>query len=1220
MLNFDSEPGALRRALVALLAVCLSVGLIVGLPPPAVSAATLPSGFTESVAFSGLTFPTAVRFSPDGRVFVAEKSGLVKVFDGLSDPTPDVFADLRTNVFNGWDLGLLGLALDPAFPTNPYVYVSYTYDHILGDPAAAPRWGTVNATADDCPTPPGPNTDGCVVSGRVSRLRAAGNVMTGSEQVLIEGWCQQFTSHSLGALQFGQDGSLYVGGGDGSSYDWVDYGQAGAPLNPCGDPPSSPGSALTPPTAEGGSLRSQDLRTPSDPTGLNGAILRVDPATGAALPTNPLFGSSDVNARRIIAYGMRNPFRFAVRPGTSEIWFGDVGWTQWEEINRIPDPVDATVENFGWPCYEGMGRQSGYDNANLNICENLYAQPMADTKPYYTYSHSSPVAPGDGCALGSSALSGATFQLAGSQNPYPAAYDNAFFFADYARGCIWVMKAGGSGVPSPGLIEPFVVDAATPVDLVRGPGGQIYYVDIVGGTIRRIDYAGANQGPVSGSPPSVSGTPKVGATLTRVAGSWSGTQPISLSYQWQRCDSTTGCANIIGATGTSYLVASSDLGKTLRVRETASNTVGSNVADSAQTATVTQASGSGYRNAVLADAPFLYWGLGEPSGTFADSSGGGNAGSAVGTGLSRGVAGLAGSTGDGALTFTDGTSYVTRSPVAGLPTAAVTAEVWFKASAFANWSDLASHNWGGSGGYGWAMYVDASRALTWGLWQSGGTELNVTFPNLTVGSTYHAVGTYDGSVLRLYLNGAQVATRTVGALALNTTANVFSGKTDTSAGVTVDELAVYGTSLSAGRVSAHYVAGTSGGSGNQAPTAAISAPVSTLTWRVGDTIAFNGSGTDPEDGALPASAFTWMLLQQHCPSNCHSHVVQTYDGVKSGTFSAPDHEYPSYLELRLTVRDAQGATATKSVSIYPKTVDLTFVSSPAGLGLTLNAITTTAPFTKTVIEGSGNSISASDQTVGGTAYTFQAWSDGGAATHNIVATASRTLTATFNGGGGPPPPGYRSAVLADSPRLLWGLGDISGAFTDATGNGNAGSAVGVGMSRAVPGLVTSASDGGLAFTNGTSYVSRATVSGLSASVVSVEVWFKASAYANWSDLVSHNWGGTGGSGWGLYLSANRQLTWGLWQSGSPEKNVMSTNLTANVVYHAVGTYDGSVIRLYLNGVLAASKTVGAITLNTTASVFSGKTDTTSPLTVDELAVYARSLSAARVTAHYTAGR
>ncbi len=89
----------------------------------------------------------------------------------------------------------------------------------------------------------------------------------------------------------------------------------------------------------------------------------MDPATGAALPDNPLFGSPDANARRIIAYGLRNPFRFTFRPGTSELWIGDVGWNIYEEVNRILDPTDAVVENFGWPCYEGNPKQTGYDDA-----------------------------------------------------------------------------------------------------------------------------------------------------------------------------------------------------------------------------------------------------------------------------------------------------------------------------------------------------------------------------------------------------------------------------------------------------------------------------------------------------------------------------------------------------------------------------------------------------------------------------------------------------------------------------------------------------------------------------------------------------------------------------------------------------------------------------------------------------------------------------------------
>src|SRR5207237_9226488 len=132
----------------------------------------------------------------------------------------------------------LGLALDPNFPTNPYVYALYTYDAPVG--GTAPTWN------DACPTPPGPTTDGCMVSGRLSRLQASGNVMTGTEQVLIEDWCQQFPSHSIGDLRFGPDGALYVSGGDGASFNNVDYGQygntySGDVANPCGDPPAAVG-------------------------------------------------------------------------------------------------------------------------------------------------------------------------------------------------------------------------------------------------------------------------------------------------------------------------------------------------------------------------------------------------------------------------------------------------------------------------------------------------------------------------------------------------------------------------------------------------------------------------------------------------------------------------------------------------------------------------------------------------------------------------------------------------------------------------------------------------------------------------------------------------------------------------------------------------------------------------------------------------------------------
>ena len=207
--------------------------------PLAAVGQTLPAGFQQSAVFTGLTQPTAVKFASDGRVFVAEKSGLIKVFDNLSDPTPTIFADLRTNVHNFWDRGLLGLELHPNFPSSPYVYVLYALDAPIG--GTAPRWGVAGVTTDPCPTPPGPTSDGCVVGARLSRLTASGNFATGPETVFLENWCQQYPSHSIGTIAFGSDGALYVTGGDGASFNFVDYGQDGAPLNPCGDPPSGVG-------------------------------------------------------------------------------------------------------------------------------------------------------------------------------------------------------------------------------------------------------------------------------------------------------------------------------------------------------------------------------------------------------------------------------------------------------------------------------------------------------------------------------------------------------------------------------------------------------------------------------------------------------------------------------------------------------------------------------------------------------------------------------------------------------------------------------------------------------------------------------------------------------------------------------------------------------------------------------------------------------------------
>ena len=401
-----------------------------------------------------------------------------------------------------WDRGLLGMVLDPDFETNGNVYVSYTYDHILGDPAPAPRW------PDLCPTPPGGTIDGCVVSARVSRFTLTNGIF-GRRAGARRGLVQQFPSHSIGDLEFGDDGFLYASGGDGAVVFDADWGQFGGSA---GQPDSGQPvrrSARRPRASRTPRRRAAAARSAASPAPagrradrLDGTIIRIDPDTGAAAPGNPLAGTRTRTRGGSSPTGFRNPFRIAFRPGHERA----LDRRRRLERHRGDQPADAPaigpVENFGWPCYEGYVQNAGY--AGLTQCHDLYADATAAIRePRFAYSTAARSSPGDGCpTLDSAVISGLAFYEGGS---YPARFDDALFFADHSRNCIWAMGAT-NGVPDPAKVEVVVREAGNPVDLQAGPNGDIFYVDHEGGQIHRLTYAAGNTPPVA----QISATPTSG--------------------------------------------------------------------------------------------------------------------------------------------------------------------------------------------------------------------------------------------------------------------------------------------------------------------------------------------------------------------------------------------------------------------------------------------------------------------------------------------------------------------------------------------------------------------------------------------------------------------------------------------------------------------------------------------------------------------------------------
>ena len=289
---------------------------------------------------TGLNQPVVITNAGDGRLFVAERAGRIRIVQRSGNVRPTPFLDIAAQVDDGAsEMGLLGLAFHPDYASNGYFYVNYTYD-------------------------PGPGLD----RSRISRFTVSSNANIAdpdSELVLME-FAQPFSNHNGGDLHFGPLGYLYIAVGDG--------GSGGDPQN----------NAQTSTTLLGKLLR---IDVDNPPTSGNGPDCSL-PVDGGALdrysipPDNAFVdGVGGDGCDEIFALGARNPWRFSFDRDTGALWVADVGQNAVEEINYLP-PGSSGGINLGWRCFEGK------QPFNTTGCNLAYLPPV------HTYSNST-----SGCSV-----------------------------------------------------------------------------------------------------------------------------------------------------------------------------------------------------------------------------------------------------------------------------------------------------------------------------------------------------------------------------------------------------------------------------------------------------------------------------------------------------------------------------------------------------------------------------------------------------------------------------------------------------------------------------------------------------------------------------------------------------------------------------------------------------------------------------------------------------
>ena len=374
-----------------------------------------------------------------------------------------------------------------------------------------------------------------------------------------------------------------------------------------------------------------------------------------------------------------------------------------------------------------------------------------------------------------------------------------------------------------------------------------------------------------------------------------------------------------------------------------------------------------------------------------------------------------------------------------------------------------------------------------------------------------------------------------------------------------------------------------------------------MQWKVGDVITFSGSATDNEDGSLPPSALSWSLIMHHCPSNCHTHPVQDFPGVASGSFAAPDHEYPSWIELTLSATDSGGLRSTVSLPLNPQTVQLTFQTSPTGLQLAVGPSTGSAPFTRTVIVGSSHSISApSPQSFGGQTYQFAAWSDGGGQTHNVTAPAAPTqYTASFT-----------AVAQPTGPVAAYGFSEGSGTTaTDVSGNLNTGTVSGATWTAA--GKYGSA----LIFDGVNDRVTVPDAPSLDlTTALTLEAWVYPTGAGGWRTVLLKEM--PNALAYVLYQGYGARMSGAVTIGGTQRKITTPSTLPVNTWTHLAMTYDGATLRLFVNAVEVSSLAAPGAVMSTANPLsiggnsvwnnewFAGR--------LDEIRIYNRALTPAQI--------